>query len=100
MPISDEEARKRITESQSGQEWETLQRARANLRRASYAYAHCKKEKFYKDRAGAELEKASILHALAAAVWGSRANCAKAAGKVGTDWYESLEPETLLKNEP
>ncbi len=79
------------------EQWEALQVARKNLRHAAHVYAKCKKEN--KEQAAEELEKASILHAMMAAVWGQRAGCARPAGKEGEEWMKSLEPENLLAKE-
>lgn len=86
-----------INQTEAGRQWEMLQKARANLRHLSYRYAHCKKDKFTKDRAGAELEQAALAYATAASIWGSTADCAKPAGKAGDDWKEAHEPENLLR---
>lgn len=89
-----------VNKTEAGQQWENLQMARSRLRYMSHRYVGCKnKDDFTKERAADELEKAALAFALASAIWGQTADCAKPAGKAGDDWKKSLEPEELLKSE-
>ena len=87
-----------LPQSNSGHAYELLQAARTELRHQAHIYAGCKrKDKFTRDRAAADLEKAAITMALAAAQWGVWAGCARPAGQFGQDWEDRIDPENALE---
>ncbi len=92
-----EKARVELPESASGKLYEQLQAARTELRHQAHIYVGCKrKDKFTRDRAAENLEKAAILVAALAAQWGIHAGCARPAGKIGRDWEKHIDPENAL----
>lgn len=90
-------ARVELPMSESGKLYELLQLARTELRHQAHIYVGCKrKDKFTRDRAADNLEKAAITVALLAAQWGMAAGCARPAGKAGHEWERRIDPENAL----
>lgn len=84
----------------AGELWEQLQRARAKLRQMAHRYAGTKKkDKQTREAAGADLDQAAVVVALAAAAYGVRSDCAAPAGAEGKARMEALEPENIVASE-
>ncbi len=92
-----EKARVELPQSEGGKLYEMLQAARMEHRHQAHIYVGCKrKDKFTRDRAAVNLEKAAIVLAALAAQWGIHSSCARPAGKVGRDWEDRIDPENAL----
>ena len=92
-----EKARVELPQSEGGKLYEMLQAARMEHRHQAHIYVGCKKkDKFTRDRAAENLEKAAIVLAALAAQWGIHSSCARPAGKAGQDWEKRIDPENAL----